>query len=128
MAKEELLEFDGTVTEVLPDGNYRVMLDNEHELLAYATLSKMGKVDTKLMDEYGDLITVDEYGNITENDAAIKKLMKDGFVTADEFRKGLTWKDSLGNEVKYPARQIDENAKYWKIYKEQREADEEDRP
>jgi len=30
MAKEELLEFDGTVTEVLPDGNYRVTLDNEH--------------------------------------------------------------------------------------------------
>ncbi len=30
MAKEELLEFDGTVTEVLPDGNFRVMLDNEH--------------------------------------------------------------------------------------------------
>ena len=29
MAKEELLEFDGTVTEVLPDGNYRVKLDNE---------------------------------------------------------------------------------------------------
>jgi translation initiation factor IF-1 len=24
MAKEELLEFDGTVTEVLPDGNFRV--------------------------------------------------------------------------------------------------------
>ena len=35
MAKEELLEFDGTVTEVLPDGNFRVMLDNEHEVLAY---------------------------------------------------------------------------------------------
>ena len=27
MAKEELLEFDGTVTEVLPDGNFRVKLD-----------------------------------------------------------------------------------------------------
>ncbi|MGA7150476.1 MAG: translation initiation factor IF-1, partial [Pseudolabrys sp.] len=26
MAKEELLEFDGTVTEVLPDGNFRVKL------------------------------------------------------------------------------------------------------
>ena len=36
MAKEELLEFDGTVVEVLPDGNYRVKLDNEHIILAYA--------------------------------------------------------------------------------------------
>lgn len=36
MAKEELLEFEGTVTEVLPDGNYRVKLENEHVILAYA--------------------------------------------------------------------------------------------
>ena len=35
MAKEALLEFEGTVTEVLPDGNYRVRLDNEHMILAY---------------------------------------------------------------------------------------------
>lgn len=42
MAKEEMLEFDGTVTEVLPDGNYRVKLDNEHVILAYAA-GKMKK-------------------------------------------------------------------------------------
>ena len=42
MAKEEMLEFDGTVTEVLPDGNFRVKLDNEHEVLAY-TAGKMRK-------------------------------------------------------------------------------------
>jgi len=35
MPKEEMLEFDGTVIEVLPDGNYRVKLDNEHMVLAY---------------------------------------------------------------------------------------------
>jgi translation initiation factor IF-1 len=34
MAKEELIEYDGTVTEVLPDGNYRVTLDNDHQILA----------------------------------------------------------------------------------------------
>jgi translation initiation factor IF-1 len=34
MAKEEMLEFDGTVTEVLPDGNFRVKLENEHVVLA----------------------------------------------------------------------------------------------
>jgi translation initiation factor IF-1 len=42
MAKEELLEFDGTVTDVLPDGNFRVRLDNDHEVLAYAA-GKMKK-------------------------------------------------------------------------------------
>lgn len=42
MAKEELLEFEGTVTEVLPDGNYRVKLDNDHVILAY-TAGRMRK-------------------------------------------------------------------------------------
>jgi translation initiation factor IF-1 len=42
MAKEELLEFEGTVTEVLPDGNFRVKLENDHEILAY-TAGKMRK-------------------------------------------------------------------------------------
>ncbi len=42
MAKEELLEFEGTVTEVLPDGNFRVTLDNDHVILAY-TAGKMRK-------------------------------------------------------------------------------------
>lgn len=30
------MEFEGTVTEVLPDGKYRVRLDNDHMILAYA--------------------------------------------------------------------------------------------
>lgn len=37
MAKEELLEMDGVVTEVLPDSHYRVELDNGHKLSAYAS-------------------------------------------------------------------------------------------
>ncbi|MDH5446452.1 MAG: translation initiation factor IF-1 [Gammaproteobacteria bacterium] len=36
MAKEELIEMDGVVTEVLPDSRYRVELDNGHEVAAYA--------------------------------------------------------------------------------------------
>ena len=35
MSKEEMLEFDGTVTEVLPDGNFRVKLDNDHVVLGH---------------------------------------------------------------------------------------------
>ncbi|MBM3504781.1 MAG: translation initiation factor IF-1 [Alphaproteobacteria bacterium] len=37
MAKESLIEFDGTVTEVLPDSRFRVKLDNGHETMAYAS-------------------------------------------------------------------------------------------
>jgi len=36
MAKEELIEMHGAVTEVLPDGRYRVTLDNGHNLVACA--------------------------------------------------------------------------------------------
>ena len=55
MAKEELLEFDGMVTEVLPDGNFRVKLDNEHEILAY-TAGKMRKFRIRVLA--GDRVTV----------------------------------------------------------------------
>ena len=34
MAKEELIEMQGMVTEVLPDSRYRVTLDNGHVLIA----------------------------------------------------------------------------------------------
>ncbi len=36
MAKEELIEMRGTVSEVLPDSRYRVTLENGHELIAYS--------------------------------------------------------------------------------------------
>jgi translation initiation factor IF-1 len=36
MAKEELIEMQGAVTEVLPDSRYRVTLDNGHQLIAYS--------------------------------------------------------------------------------------------
>lgn len=35
MTKEELLEFEGTVTDILPDARFRVKLDNGHEIIAY---------------------------------------------------------------------------------------------
>lgn len=37
MAKEDLIEFDGTVMEVLPDSRFRVKLDNGHETMAYVS-------------------------------------------------------------------------------------------
>ena len=56
MAKEELLEFDGTVTEVLPDGNYRVKLDNNHEIIAH-TAGKMRKNRIRVLA--GDRVMVE---------------------------------------------------------------------
>ena len=56
MAKEELLEFDGEVTEELPDGNFRVKLDNGHEILAY-TAGKMRKF--RIRTGVGDRVIVE---------------------------------------------------------------------
>lgn len=36
MAKEELIEMQGKVDEVLPDSRYRVTLDNGHKLVCYS--------------------------------------------------------------------------------------------
>jgi len=35
MAKEELIEAQGIVNEILPDSRFRVTLDNGHQLIAY---------------------------------------------------------------------------------------------
>ena len=48
MAKEELIEMQGSVTEVLPDGRYRVTLDNGHHLIAYSG-GKMRKFHIRII-------------------------------------------------------------------------------
>ena len=35
MAKEEMLEFPGVVTELLPNATFRVELENGHEIIAH---------------------------------------------------------------------------------------------
>lgn len=37
MSKEDLLEFEGVVTDILPEGRFRVRLENDHEVLAYTS-------------------------------------------------------------------------------------------
>ena len=56
MAKEDLLEFDGTVLERLPDARFRVRLDNDHEVLAYSS-GKMKKNRIRILA--GDRVTVE---------------------------------------------------------------------
>ena len=56
MPKEGLLEFEGLVTEILPDARYRVQLDNGHQLVAY-TAGRMRKNRIKTLA--GDRMTVE---------------------------------------------------------------------
>lgn len=55
-AKEEFLEFEGVVTELLPEGRYRVQLDNDHMVLAY-TAGRMKR--NKIRTLVGDRVTVE---------------------------------------------------------------------
>ena len=48
MAKEELIEMQGVVNEVLPDSRYRVKLENGHEMVAY-TSGKMRKNHIRIL-------------------------------------------------------------------------------
>lgn len=48
MAKEELIEMNGTVAEVLPDSRYRIDCDNGHKLIAY-TSGKMRKNHIRIL-------------------------------------------------------------------------------
>ncbi len=56
MAKEELLEFTGTVKERLPNAMFRVELENGHEVLAH-TAGKMRKFRIRVLE--GDKVDVE---------------------------------------------------------------------
>ncbi len=56
MAKEEMLEFDGTVLERLPDARFLVKLDNGHETLAY-TSGRVKKNRIRILA--GDRVTLE---------------------------------------------------------------------
>jgi translation initiation factor IF-1 len=56
MPKEELIEMNGAVTEVLPDSRYRVTLDNGHELIAYSG-GKMRKHHIRILA--GDKVSLE---------------------------------------------------------------------
>jgi translation initiation factor IF-1 len=56
MAKEEAIEMNGKVDEVLPDMRYRVTLENGHKLIAY-TAGKMRKHNIRILA--GDNITLE---------------------------------------------------------------------
>ena len=56
MAKEELLEMQGVITEVMPDSRFLVTLDNGHKLVAY-TSGKMRKHFIRIL--LGDKVSLE---------------------------------------------------------------------
>lgn len=56
MVKEELLEFKGVVTELMPNAMFRVTLENGHKIIAH-TAGKMRKNRIRVLA--GDNVTVE---------------------------------------------------------------------
>jgi translation initiation factor IF-1 len=56
MAKEELIDFEGVVTELLPNAMFRVQLDNGHIVIAH-TSGKIRKNRIRII--LGDKVTVE---------------------------------------------------------------------
>ena len=56
MAKEDVIEMEGVVSEVLPDTRFRVGLDNGHNIIAYLS-GKMRKHRIRILA--GDKVTLE---------------------------------------------------------------------
>ena len=56
MAKEGVIEFEGVVSELLPNAMFRVTLENDHQILAH-TSGKMRKNRIRVLA--GDKVTVE---------------------------------------------------------------------
>ena len=56
MAKEEMIDMEGVVSEVLPDTRFRVVLDNGHTIMAYVA-GKMRKHRIRIIA--GDKVSIE---------------------------------------------------------------------
>jgi translation initiation factor IF-1 len=84
MSKEETLEFDGIVTEVLPEGRFRVTLDSGHVILAY-TGGRMKR--NKIRTLAGDRVTVEMTPYDLEKGRIVFRHKMDGPVTPKPQRR-----------------------------------------
>ncbi|RMG11953.1 MAG: translation initiation factor IF-1 [Deltaproteobacteria bacterium] len=55
MSKEDHIEVEGTISEVLPNGMFKVKISDDHEVLAYVS-GKMRKFFIRIV--LGDKVTV----------------------------------------------------------------------
>jgi translation initiation factor IF-1 len=56
MAKEELMVMDGEIEEILPDGRFRVRLENDHKVIAY-TAGRMRR--NRIRSVVGDRVQIE---------------------------------------------------------------------
>ena len=108
MAKEELLEFEGTVSELLPNATFRVTLQNGHEIInhtwdhkdiveeaAIAPLSLEIDQATQVLNEnlVGQNTSFFIFPYDSFNDAAVEHLQQIGYLGARAGKKGVNAAD-----------------------------------
>ena len=85
MSKEDLLEMNGQVTDVLPDSRFRVDLDNGHQLIAY-TSGKMRKNHIRILA--GDKVTLElSPYDLTKGRITFRHIEKRGPAPASQQRR-----------------------------------------
>lgn len=83
--KEELLEMQGLVTEILPDSRYRVNLENGHQLIAY-TAGKMRQHHIRILA--GDKVTLElSPYDLTKGRITFRHLEKRGPAPTKPYRR-----------------------------------------
>ena len=90
------------------------------QYLAQARMYMLQSTKDSDITGYGSLFVLNGSGYPTLNKAVADKLMTDGLVTADQFRKGFEIKNALGELQEKVQENVDESSKAWKIYLEQR--------
>jgi hypothetical protein len=90
------------------------------QYLAQARMYMLQSIKPGDIEKYDNLFILNGSGYPTLNKVAADKLMADGLVTADQFRKGFQIKNALGEVQETVKENIDENGKAWKVYLEQR--------
>ena len=60
MAKEQGIQVEGTVTEALPNAMFKVLLENEHEILAHIS-GKMRKHYIRILPDDKVLVELSPY-------------------------------------------------------------------
>lgn len=85
MAKEDLLEMSGLVTEVLPDSRFRVNLENGHQLIAY-TSGKMRQHHIRILA--GDKVSIEMSPyDLSKGRITFRHLEKRGPVPTGQYRR-----------------------------------------
>jgi translation initiation factor IF-1 len=85
MAKEELLEMNGVVDEVLPDSRFRVTLENGHILIAYSA-GKMRKHRIRIIAGDRVSLEISPY-DLSKGRITFRHIENRGFAAATQRRK-----------------------------------------